>query len=268
MTEPGSYIVPLLRSLLLAYGIIAIFALLFAERVIFQPPPSSYREAPEIVRIATADGVSLAALHLPDPSARFTILYSHGNAEDLGDILPYLREFRQRGFAVFAYDYRGYGTSGGRPSEAGSYRDIEAAYDYLTGVLGVAPERVILHGYSVGTGPAVDLAVRRPVGGLAIESGFTTAFRAVTRVPLLPFDRFRNIAKIGRLTVPLLVIHGTKDQVIPFSHGRRLFAAAPGPKRSLWVEGAGHWDLRERAGERYWDAFRDFATSLVDRPRR
>ena len=268
MTDAGGLLLSLARSLLIAYGIILLLAVLFAERLIFQPPPASYRETSGIIRITAADGVSLAARYLPNPAARFTILYSHGNGEDLGDIAPFLDELRGRGYAVFAYDYRGYGLSGGRPSEAGSYRDIEAAYDYLTGPLGVAPDRLILLGYSVGSGPAADLAVRRPVAGLVIESGFTTAFRAVTRLPLLPFDRFRTIDKVARLSVPLLVIHGRDDHIIPFSHGRRLYAAAPEPKRYLWVEKAGHWDLREAAGEGYWRTLRDFTVLLAEGPRR
>ncbi len=247
------------RIAAVVYGIVALFAVMFADRILFQPQPASYRKNPDIITLTAADGVHISAIHLRNPHARYTILFSHGNGEDLGDILPLLREFQERGYAVFAYDYRGYGTSEGRPSEKGANRDIEAAYLYLTHQLHVPAARIIVHGYSVGGGPSVELASRDPVGGLVLESCFTTAFRTVTYLPLLPFDRFRNIGKIGSIRVPVLVIHGTNDRVIPFSHGQRLFEAAAGPKRSLWVDGAGHYDLRERAGEGYWEAYRDFS---------
>jgi len=248
-----------LRIVLLLYGCLVLLALFVAERVIFQPPPASYPKSSEILDLTMTDGVRIAAVHLPNPTARFTILFSHGNAEDLGHVVPYLREFQQRGYGVFAYDYRGYGQSDGSPSSQGALQDIEAAYDYLTGTLGVPPERVIPMGYSVGGGPATHLATVRKVGGLVLESSFTSAFRTVTRIPLIPFDRFNNIALVGRLTVPLLVIHGQQDFVVPFRNGQQLFAMAREPKRHLWVAGAGHYDLRERAGENYWQTLAEFA---------
>ncbi|WP_298436397.1 alpha/beta hydrolase [Geobacter sp.] len=268
MTRVEGILPSLLKAIALAYGISAVCAALFADRIIFQPPAPSYRTLPGAVGLAAGDGVPLSAVYLPNSSARFTILYSHGNGEDLGNVLPFLQELREHGYAVFSYDYRGYGTSGGRPTEAGTYADIEAAYAYLRGTLGIPSERIVLHGYSVGCGPAIDLAVRHPVGGLIVESGFTSAFRVVTRIPLLPFDRYPNIDKMGRLTVPLLVVHGTLDRIIPISHGRRLYGSAPGPKRFVPIAGGGHWDLRAVAGERYWEALRDFTVSLAERPGR
>ncbi|WP_298266577.1 alpha/beta hydrolase [Geobacter sp.] len=266
VTGVEGILLSLLKAIALAYGVSAVCAALFAERFIFQPPAPSYRTLPGAVRLVAGDGVPLSAVYLPNPSARFTILYSHGNGEDLGNALPFLQELREHGYAVFSYDYRGYGTSGGRPTEAGTYSDIEAAYAYLRGTLGIPSDRIVIHGYSVGCGPSIDLAVRRPVGGLIVESGFTSAFRAVTRIPLLPFDRYPNIGKMGRLTAPLLVIHGTLDRIIPLSHGRRLYDSAPGPKRFVPIAGGGHWDLRAVAGERYWEALRDFTALLAERP--
>lgn len=235
---------------------------LFADRMIFLPPPATYRDGPGVLRLSTADGVEIAAVHLPIPRAEYTILYSHGNAEDLGVVAPALSQFREWGFGVFAYDYRGYGMGGGRPSERGAYADIDAAYAYLTRVAGVPGSRIIAYGRSVGSGPSVDLAVRKPVGGLVIESGFTSAFRVVTRVTLFPFDRFRNIDKIARVSCPVLVMHGTADGIVPFAHARALFAAAPEPRRSLWVEGAGHNDFMAVARERQGDALRAFGAML------
>jgi fermentation-respiration switch protein FrsA (DUF1100 family) len=236
--------------------------MLAADRLIFLPPPASYRAERDVVMLDTADGGRIAAVHLPRADAAYTILYSHGNAEDLGHVRPALESVRRAGFAVLAYDYRGYGLSSGQPSEGASYRDIDAAWAHLTERLGVPPARIILLGRSVGAGPSVDLATRVPAGGLVLESAFVSAFRVLTRIPLLPFDKYRNIEKIARVTCPVLVIHGTADEVVPLWHGQRLFEAARGPKRALWVDGAGHNDLMLVAGARYGQALAEFAAVL------
>ncbi|MEJ2186226.1 MAG: alpha/beta hydrolase [Gemmatimonadota bacterium] len=245
-----------------AYLLLAVAAWIASRWLIFPVPPLGYRHEDAPIRIATADGAGLAALYLPVPDAPFTVLFSHGNAEDLGTARAQLDTLRRVGLSVLAYDYRGYGLSTGRPTERGIYRDVEAAYTYLTGPLGVPPDRVILHGRSLGGGPSVYLAARRPAAGLILESTFVSAFRVVTRVPVLPLDRFRNLARLRRLDLPVLVIHGTADIVVPFRQGRRLFGAARGPRHRLWVEGAGHNDVRLAAGGRYEDALRDFVDLL------
>lgn len=246
LSAPG----PVLDKILLAlaaYAVLAMLAWVVSERMIFPAPSGSYRTGEDLLRIATDDGVELAALWLgPLPGEDeppFTILFSHGNGEDLGDVRPVLEELRSAGFAVLAWDYRGYGLSGGRPSEAACYRDIEAMYRHLTEERGIPPRRILVYGRSVGSGPSVDLASRVPVGGLVVESGFATAFTVMTRVPLFPFDRFRNIGKIPRVSAPILLIHGMQDEVVPFSHGERLFAAANEPRSRLWLERAGHNDV-------------------------
>jgi fermentation-respiration switch protein FrsA (DUF1100 family) len=166
---------------------------------------------------------------------------------------------KNHGFSVLAYDYHGYGTSQGKPSEENCYRDIDAAYDYLTVTLKVPPNRILLLGRSVGSGPAVDLAARKPVGGLILESAFTSAFRVFAIGYLIPGDRFRNIDKIAKVTCPVLVVHGRDDEIVPFAHGQQLFAAANEPKRCLWVDGGNHNDLPEIGGKRYDQALKDFA---------
>lgn len=195
------------------------------------------------------DGVRISAVYLPNPDARFTPLCTHGNAEDIGQTVRVLDLMRQHGFAVFAYDYRGYGTSEGTPSEARCYQDADAIYQYLVETLHVPPDRIIIYGRSLGGAMATYTASRHPAAGLILESSFTTAFRVVTRVPLTPFDKFRNVDRIGQVRCPVLIIHGRQDEVIPFAHGEQLFAAANQPKLNLWVDAAHHNDLPWTAGQ-------------------
>jgi hypothetical protein len=252
----------ILQSGIIIYGIICLYVFLTADSKIFLPPPASYANTPDILKVQTVDNVTLSALHLPNPEALYTVLYSHGNGEDLGQIRPVLELIRQAGFGVFAYDYRGYGTSTGRPTEAGVYRDIEASLGYLQEQLGIPPEQVIVFGRSVGGGPSTYLAERHAIAGLILESTFTSIFRVVLPFPLLPFDKFPNLQRIPRLTAPLLVIHGTADRTIPLWHGQKLFNRATVPKQSFWVEGADHNDLVWRAGDRYPLILQQFASLM------
>ena len=257
----------LVRSLIFIYIFFGLYVFFVADRMIFLPQPSSYQDTSAILKVKTADQILLSAVYLPNPASTYTILYTHGNAEDLGDIQPVLQQLHNTGFSVFAYDYRGYGTSQGKPSERNSYQDIGTVYDYLTQQLGVPARRIIAFGRSVGGGIAVDLAARKPLAGLIMESCFTSAFRVVVPFPILPFDKFRNIDKIKKVTCPVLVMHGKADDIIPFQHGQKLFAAANEPKLSLWVEQAGHNDFMWVAGEQYADILRKFA-QLVEKSQR
>ena len=258
--------ISLLTIVAVVYVGLFLFGLLLSEPVIFQPHPAGYRDDNRILKLTSRDGRRISAVYLPNPAARYTLLFSHGNAEDLGDDLLFLQAVRDSGFSVLAYDYQGYGTSEGRPSESHVYEDEEAAYQYLTHTLATPPEQVIAWGRSLGGAAAVDLASRRPLAGLILESSFISAFRVLTRVSLLPIDKFRNLDKIAGVRCPVLVIHGEADRVVPFWHGQKLFAAAPGPKRSLWVAGADHNDVADTAGTRYFETLREFAASLAGEP--
>lgn len=252
----------IMRSLFFIYACLCIYAYFFTDRIIFLPQPSSYEDSNRILKLITKDGAKISAVYLPNPQAKFTILYSHGNAEDLGDIQFVLEELRSLGFAVFSYDYRGYGTSQGKPTETTTYKDIDAAYNYLTQQLGINPKKIILYGRSVGGGPSVDLASRKPVGGLILENTFVSTFRVATQITIVPFDKFNNIAKIKKVRSPILIMYGKADRVIPFWHGEKLFATANEPKRVLVSETAGHNDFREVAGKKYDRALQEF-TQLI-----
>jgi fermentation-respiration switch protein FrsA (DUF1100 family) len=240
-----------------------LFAIFLSESMIFLPHPSSYRDSAEVLKIKTANGNRISAVYLPDPAAKFTLLVSHGNAEDIGDDRPWLEELRRAGFSVFAYDYEGYGASEGKATEKAAYQDEAAAYEYLAVDLGTPPDRIIIFGRSVGSGPATYIAARRPAAGLVLESPFVSAFRVLTRVPLLPFDRFPNYRDIRHVHCPVLVMHSHGDTVIGFWHGQKMFELANPPKHSFWAENADHNNMQTAPG--YMEAIRRFASSLEDR---
>lgn len=256
----------LVASAAFIYTSVTVIVWLLADRFLFPREPASYADGPDIVKLSTRDGARISAVHLVRPDAPFTVLFSHGNAEDLGDLRPELERVRASGFSVLAYDYRGYGTSEGRPSERAIYQDVDAAFALLRSK-GVPSRRVLVYGRSIGGGPSVDLAAREDVGGLILESAFTSAFRVVTRVRLFPFDAFDNLAKLPRVKAPVLVMHGTADRVVPIRHGRALFDVARTEKRALWVEGAGHDNLPWMAGDAYGKALQEIAALAAARGR-
>ncbi len=252
----------ILFILLAAYGLLAAYAWRFSDGRLFFPEYGSGLKPEGWLEIDLADGTRGAALYLPNEQARYTLWYFHGNGEDLGDLGPRLRALHQRGYAVFAVEYPGYGLNGGQPSEKGIYDMTQAGLNYLRDVRQVPLRNVIAYGRSLGGGPAVELASRELIGGLILESAFTSAFRVVTGVKLLPFDKFDNLARIRRVECPVLVMHGTQDRVVPFSHGKTLWAAVPGRQQYLWIPDAGHNNLLDRAGSAYWEALETFSNQL------
>lgn len=251
----------------ICYAFFALWAWLSADGMLFPSRASSYTTLPGMLTIPAKDGTPITAVHLPNPAARYTLLYFHGNAEDLGGIFDHLTALHAHGFAVVAMDFRSYGLTPGTPSEANVFSDATAVYRHVTDRLGVPANRVILYGRSLGSGPAVELAAREPVGGLILQNAFVSAFRTLTGVPLLPWDRFSNLEKMKRVRCPVLVLHGGLDRTVPFSHGEKLFAAAPEPKRSLWLPQAAHNNFVEVAGERYWEALTEFRKLLEENAR-
>ena len=240
------------------YLLLNLFALVVSDSLLFVPQTPSYANLPHQVKIETADGERITAVFLQHPQARYTILFSHGNAEDLGNVAPFMRQFYDLGYSVLMYDYRGYGTSEGKPSYRAAQRDVAAAYRWLVEEQKIDPATIIAHGRSLGGAVATWLAARHQVGALVIESTFVSAFRVKTRWPLLPWDKFNSLRAIRKIDCPVLVMHGTDDEVIPFWHGQALFDAAPGPKQHFWIEGAQHNDYAYVAGDRYLEAFQAF----------
>lgn len=244
------------------------FALLFADRLIFQPPPASYQAADGIDFVETGRGERIAILHLPAREGMPTLLYSHGNAEDLGHGRGIYERWADDGFGVLAYDYPGYGLSDGRPSEAGCERAILAAWSHLR-ESGVEPSSIVIVGRSVGSGPSVWLAAREPAAGLVLIAPFTSTYAVRVPWPILPGDRFPNLSRIREIETPLRVIHGKRDRVIPASHGRRLVEASAAERKDfVSIEDSGHNDLMAtmRNFRRVSDAVTDFALEVAGPP--
>ncbi|KAK0154584.1 Alpha/beta hydrolase domain-containing protein 17A [Merluccius polli] len=180
------------------------------------------------------------------PNARFTVLFSHGNAVDLGQMSSFYIGLGTRiNCNIFSYDYSGYGASTGKPSEKNLYADIDAAWHALRTRYGISPENIILYGQSIGTVPTVDLASRYECAAVVLHSPLTSGMRVAfpDTKKTYCFDAFPNIEKVSKITSPVLIIHGTEDEVIDFSHGLALFERCPKAVEPLWVEGAGHNDI-------------------------
>ena len=203
----------------------------------------------EDIELTTADGTRIHAWWCPRPGATGALLYCHGNAGNLSHRNRTVTNLLDKvGESVLIFDYPGYGRSEGTPSEAGCYAAADAAYDWLTETKRIWPERIILYGKSLGGGVAVELASRRPHRALILVRTFTSIPDvAQQHYPFLPArwlvrNRFDNLQKIGRCTRPVFIAQGDRDSLIPFSHGKRLFAAANEPKTFFCLKGCDHND--------------------------
>jgi len=253
------------HTLLLAIKLFAIYLLVciaayfFSDQFIFLPPPATTPPAHAFFIPTKAQPIQ--AVYLNHPKARYTLLYSHGNAGDLSRSYPVLKAYFQKGYSILSYDYNGYGHSKGKVSEKNCYIDAQAAYHYLTQKKKVNPKYIILIGHSLGTGITVDLAQHARAAGMILESPLLSAYRTVTpfSLPLLLFDKFNSADKIAHLHLPLLIIHGTHDQVIAFRNGKKLFQLANSPKFFVKIIGAGH---NNYMNQKYWQALKRFTDYL------
>ncbi len=253
-----------LKSLLWIYLILCIVAVFFADHLIFFPPAPSYPQTFDgLVHLKTTTGEDIAAVHYPAAAGMPTLLFSHGNAEDLGQATELYQAWHEKGFGVFAYDYPGYGQSSGSPSEGSCERAVQSSWDHLI-QSGVPASSIVIVCRSVGGGPGVWLAAHEKAAGLALISPFTSAFRVPIPFPLFPRDRFTNLKRIRTISTPLLVIHGENDEVIPVSHGRKLVEASPATDKSFVpIPGGGHNDLFDVAGDEIIRRVADFARRVA-----
>ncbi len=196
------------------------------------------------VSIPVSDGETLHGWWMLVPDAKGTVLFFHGNAGNISHRINYLTMFKRLGYSTLLFDYRGYGQSSGTPSESGTYRDAQAAWQYLIETKGIAPERIVLFGESLGGAVASWLAAREKPGLLVLASTFTSVPELAAEIyPFLPvrwISRFEynTLASLQLVSCPVFIAHSPDDDIIPFRHGQRLFQAAPQAKQFLPLEGS------------------------------
>jgi uncharacterized protein len=261
----------ILGSLAIAYACVLGLVFVFQSSLVYFPAvgqemsvtPRDYGLEFDVVEVATEDGERLHAWWVPADRARGTVLIFHGNAGNISHRVDYLRMFHGLGYSTFIVDYRGYGRSTGTPSEEGTYRDAAASWRYLREVRGVRAGDIVLYGESLGAAVATWLAVRHPPRALVLASAFTSAtdlgaqvywFLPVRLISRIGYD---NVGKLRGIRAPVLIVHSRDDEIVPFSHGERLFAAASEPKTFLEMRG-GHNSAFVFAREEWVKALADF----------
>ena len=253
---------------ILAYGGVLALMYVFQRSLMYfpdrarTPPTAAGLPQAEEVSLISADGERLIAWHVPPQGSKPVVIYFHGNGGALNLRADRFRWLTADGFGLLGLSYRGYGGSSGKPSEAGFLLDASAVYDFATVRY---PRRIVLWGESLGTGVAVALAAERPINGLILDAPFTSAAdvgaAAFPFVPVRWFmkDPFRSDQRIRRVKVPLLILHGEKDQVVAIKYGEGLFNLANEPKRMVRFPSGGHVDLDDHGAP---DAVRAFLNGL------
>ena len=233
----------------------ALAVLVFAQRSFIFPIPQALRTTPAAVgfpqaeehALATADGEKVIVWHVAPKPGHAVVIYFHGNGDFLAGLVERFRDITADGTGLVALSYRGYAGSSGRPSEQGLLQDAAAAYAFTSARY--AADRIVVWGFSLGSGVAVVLAAEQPVGKLLLEAPYTSITDvAAAAFPFLPVrrlvrDRFRSDQRIASVTAPLLIMHGARDPTIPIAFGERLFALAREPKQFVRFAEGGHNDL-------------------------
>jgi len=258
-----------------AYILFASFLFIFQSHYVYYPErallvdPSSIGLAFESVSFKTADQVEISGWFIPSESDIGVILFCHGNAGNISHRLESIQIFHRLGLDVFIFDYRGYGQSKGKPTEQGTYKDAEAAWQYLVDERQVDPSQVIIFGRSIGGAIASWLAQNHTPDALILESTFTSLPDiAAALYPYLPVRlllRFEyNTAKyLGRVDCPVLIVHSRDDEMMPFSHGRQLFEMAREPKEFLEISGT-HNEGFITSGRYYEEGLKAFVSEYVE----
>lgn len=212
-----------------------------------------------------------SAKSIPDRQKQ-VVLYLHGNGSNIGANLEHAHRFHELGLSVLLIDYRGYGRSTGNfPNESQVYQDAKTAWDYLVKEREIAPSQIFIYGHSLGGAIAIDLAVHHPeAGGLIVESSFTSTREMVDYkrsfwmfpIDLILTQRFDSIAKVSKLKMPVLFIHGTADTVVPVEMSKKLFEAAREPKELYIVPNADHTNTAKIAGAAYLHRIGKFLQSI------
>ncbi len=219
------------------------------------------------VELLSEEGVLIRGWFLPHPNPSATLLFLHGNAGNIGHRLDTLELFHRLGLAVLIIDYRGYGESGGEPSEVGIYRDAEAAWRYLTIDRGIESSRLILFGRSFGGAIAAYLASRHPHKALVLESTFTSLpevagdYFSWAPVKWLSRERYDTRSRMADIAGPVMVVHSPDDEIVPFRHGEILYSLVQGEKRMVTLSGDHNNGVKQNRA-RYYEAWKSFLLSL------
>jgi uncharacterized protein len=239
----------------------------FPTRELIGSPADAGLDYSDVV-LRTDDGVRLHGWWVPAEPERAVVLFFHGNAGNISDRVESIRTFHDLDLSVFIVDYRGYGRSDGVPSEPGTYHDADAAWSFLTVDRGIAADRIVVFGRSLGGAVACDLATRHQPRALILESTFTSvrdmAVAAMPLLPVAPFlrTRYDSLSKIGRVHCPVLVIHSRDDEVVPFKLGQQLYEKANAPKTFVELR-YGHNEGFILSGETYTAGLDQFLTEQV-----
>jgi fermentation-respiration switch protein FrsA (DUF1100 family) len=272
-----SRLLNLFLTILVAYLLVLALVRTFESRLIFFPNyPDRLdgdwqpRALPvQDVWLTASDGVKLHAWWIPHEKAKFTFLAFHGNASNIANRAPIYEFLRSTPANVFALEYRGYGHSEGKPSEAGVYRDAEGAYEYLVNTKNIDPKVIVSFGQSLGTTVATHVAARRQVAGVVLEAPFPSAARVARKVfwflpgvSFLIHGQFDTQAWLRGIHAPLLIVHCDQDPVIPFQFGQEVYDAALPPKTFLQINGYCHEESSLIAPTRYRAALLEFLSHL------
>ena len=237
-------------SIISIYLLILIFVYLLQSRLLYFPDktiianPGYYGLKYLDVTLKTSDNLNLQSWFIPADSAKYTLLFCHGNAGNISHRLESIKQFHELGFNIFIFDYRGYGKSEGSITEQGTYLDAQAAWEYLINEKNINPQNIIIFGRSLGAAIACDLASGKQCAALIMESAFKSVPDLGAQIyPFLPvrwLSRFsyNNLEKIRKINYPVLLIHSRQDEIIPFSHGEKLFEVANQPKQFLEIHGS------------------------------
>jgi abhydrolase domain-containing protein 17 len=236
--------------------------------MLFQPPNPTYQDDSNLIWIDTRDGNRIPAFFI-NRNAPITLLFSHGNAEDLGGILRYFNYFGDRIKAnIFAYDYSGYGLSTGTACESTAYTDAEAAFTYLRDVLHIPWDQIVLFGRSLGSAVSTHLASLTPVRGLILQCPMLSMYRILFNLKLtLPGDKLCSVDRLKNIWAPIMVLHGTRDEIVPFWHGLELYEQCHDKScPPYWVRGGTHNDVELLDKATFLIRLNEFLRTLSETP--
>lgn len=260
--------------LLIVYLSICILLFLFQKHLIFFPDKNVTFTPRDVglnytdIFLETRDKIKIHGWYIPADSAKVVLLFCHGNAGNISQRLESIKLFNALSLNVLIFDYRGFGKSAGSPDESGTYRDVEAAWEYLLNKEGFQPQQIVIFGRSLGSGIASALAAEVDPGALILESSFTSLpDLGASLYPLFPIRllaryNYPTIQRLQNISSPILFIHSPNDEIIPFSHGQKNYQMAKEPKQFLEISGS-HNDGFLVSGKKYYEGILNFLAEYI-----